>query len=527
MLCKRLLSTFLLPSKHLSPYLLRMAAIDQSIRSAGTLSMFPSLKDAQQHVSKTAQALIGNNASIAKCGHLACQNDTFQRILDSSTLISYASFDSALADSTSNKKKKKPVEENINSNFSNIQYVMALNDSIFFPEGGGQPADKGKLAIITSTLTEDTQIELYVSDAQNIDGICVLTCQAPSHIPPTDISNALHQAEITITQQVDWMRRFDHMTQHSAQHLISAVAMNEPFNLPTHSWSLQPTSTNYIDFTINPEAPIEEHFAKMRQVEQVVNQHIRENLPMTPTYMDPNDAEFKIKVRSRLLPTGLTGPIRLIEIQGTDLNTCCGTHVPTLGQLQMIKFFKMEKVKPALMRIYFAAGPRVMEILESSFQRQIQLTIALSCTEEEQVGRVSQLLEDKREREKQIKTLNEKLCVVYANDICCECKENHNVAVVDLGSKADVSFLTMLSAAVLEKIGTEGVLLLLVEGAEGSEEGGFLLTGDVALVDQVGRKVAEIFGGRGGGRNGRFQGKGTKVRSSLDEVKKVLINASV
>lgn len=493
-----------------------------------SVELLSSHKDAQQYVSK---AVLGaDTSSSVNCGELACQHDSFLKSLETAKLVSYAAFEEKAAPIKKKKAKSKKgdssaAENNKPSIYSPTRYTIALSDSVFFPEGGGQPADRG-------VITFNDDIALSVSDAQNINNVCVLTCQAPKEIPHEKIVKVLSSSSssqnddattTTIKQDIDWDRRFDLMTQHSGQHLISAVALNE-YEILTHSFSLGENSlTSYIDFTIDPEVAMENHYAHMKHIEDVSNERIRQNLPMTPTWLDPNDPDFETKVRSRLLPAGLTGKIRLMEIGGgVDFNTCCGTHVKTLGSLQMIKFFKMEKVKSTTMRVYFAAGKRLLKIMEESFGRQSKFTNMLSCAEDEHVARLTILLEDKKAKEREIKALNEQLCAFRANEIVEECKANDNVVAIDLGA-ADMPFMTLVAAAVSEEIGQDGLLLLLVAGADGSEEGSFLLTGDVALVDNSGKQIAELLGGRGGGRNGKFQGKGTKIRSSLADAKAALI----
>lgn len=210
---------------------------------------------------------------------------------------------------------------------------------------------------------------------------------------------------------------------------------------------------------------------------------------------------------------------------GIDLNTCCGTHLPSLGHMQMIKFFRVERVKSAAIRVHFAAGGRLRKILDESFERQTRLTDLFSCTEDEQVPRAKQLLADIREGEREVKLLQERLCFFQAKDIEQCCRDNENVAVVDLGSGYEINFMSMLSKVVLENMGNDscGILLLLLSSKEPlGDEGSFLLTGDVGLVDGVKKQVAEIFSGRGGGNNGKFQGKGMKIHSGLDKVKKYL-----
>jgi len=162
----------------------------------------------------------------------------------------------------------------------------------------------------------------------------------------------------------------------------------------------------------------------------------------------------------------------------------------------------------------------------------------LSCTEEEQVKRVTQLLEDKREKEKDIRSLHARLCECQSKEVMQECKGNANVAVVDLGD-VDMGYMTLLSTSVLEKIQAETnvdddhvnttspnpPLLLFICGKDGSDEGSFLFIGDKDVVDGTGKKVAQLFDGRGGGRNGKFQGKGSKIRSALSDVKMLLLES--
>jgi len=166
-----------------------------------------------------------------------------------------------------------------------------------------------------------------------------------------------------------------------------------------------------------------------------------------------------------------------------------------------------------------------MGIMDGMYETQASITSMLSCTEAEQVSRVTQLLEEKRNREREIKSLNEKLCVCQTKEVMDECKASGgNLAVVDLGD-VDMGYMTMLSTSVLEKSeGGDTLVLLFVGGEDGSDEGSFLLVGNKEIVDTVGKKLAELFGGRGGGRNGKFQGKGTKIRSAMPDVKKFLVD---
>ena len=477
---------------------------------------------------------------------------SFLQSLDSTNLISVAAYYTKEKPNKASKKKgqsnKKSTTQCDSKSSTEIpsaasmdnsttQYILSLTDSVFFPMGGGQPADRGTILVQVSSEMEEEkeesppQLKLHVSDVQNHKGVCLIYCHPESSTPSKDLKWLTRNQETTPTrkhclsihQTLDWDRRFDLMTQHSAQHLLSAIAISDPFQIQTHTFSLQEDKLqSYIDFVISPTIEWDHNVETMKKIVQIANEKIRDNLSMTPTWLDPNDEQFQTRVRSRLLPSGFTGKVRLVEIeQGIDFNTCCGTHVPSLGHLQMIQSFRVVKVKPTIMRVYFASGKRLMRLMEENLDRQVQLTGLLSSTEEEIVGRVTQLLEEKRLKEKEIEVLNQKLCSTLAKSIASDCALNENLAIVDLGH-VNMNFMMMLSKAALDLIDDDRILLLFLGGEEGDDSGQFLLTGTAALVDHVGKKVAETLCGRGGGKNGRFQGKGTKLRSSLEDVKRLL-----
>lgn len=516
------------------------------------------------------------------CGELACQHDSFAETLDGARIIAYAPYweqpQPAGKSKGKGNKGKKPKDipnQQTNESSDAIKFAIVLSDSVFFPTGGGQPCDYGTItfALENKVKGEDqgqdqNRVQLIVQDAQNIQQACVLYCRPASNLAYQQILPFLtssqqdqepeqeqeqeeeqKQDEISIVQKIDWERRFDLMTQHSGQHLCSAVALSQ-YNIQTHTFSLgEKSNYSYIDFTIDESQSLDHAADIFALVETQVNQYIRENISMTPTWLDPkNDDDAAIlreKARSRLLPKNLTGAIRLVEIGSSsntdshggglageviDFNTCCGTHVPSLGHLQMIKFFRMERVKPTIMRVYFAAGKRLMRVMDDMYDTQAGITSMLSCTDAEQVKRVELLLEDKKVKEKEMKTVKDKLCNFHVKGVVDQCCVSSNsdgdgnggsLAVVDLGD-VDMGYMTMVSSAALEEIGRDDVILLLVGGEDKSDEGSFLLVGNKGIVDQVGKEVASIFEGRGGGRNGKFQGKGSKLRSFLGKVEEFL-----
>ena len=509
-------------------------------------SMFSSAKEARAFVAESVSAKSDSDVKksesvsaksdcdIIKCGELACQRNSFQTTLGGTKPLAYAIFEET-AQATNKKKggknaKKKGASAKDGGNaLAGPQLVLCTSDCIFYPEGGGQPFDTGKIVIKTPSSSDE--IALSVTEVNGMNQVCLLTCPLPTD-DQERIVEALESDGVVVDQELDWDRRFDLMTQHSAQHLISAVALSEPFGYNTHSFSLSTKSDiSYVDLLVDTDIDTDAHKANVMRIEEIVNENIRLNLPMTPRYLDEEDlkkAKESGEVRSRLLPEGVTGKIRLVEIGDgdnmVDQNTCGGTHVQSLGQLQMIKFFRLDRQKSNVLRVYFAAGKRLMNIMNAAYKREDGLTNIFSCMESEIVPRVETMVDDKKEKEREIQKLNEKLCAFQAKEIISMLDANGGVAAVDIGG-ADMSFKTILANTVLEASGSEGTLLLLIGGSESGEEGSFLLVGDEMLVGKIGKDVAAALEARGGGRGGKFQGKGNNIRTGLEAARELMIEA--
>ncbi len=512
------------------------SATSNSISETKSAVIYPSFAEAKDYVIQQSSQV----ESTVPCGELKCQHNSMLSSLTSAKVVSYAPFVPQKGFSSKSSTKKKKNKKNKLDNSAQIgtdttskihehSFAIVLSDSIFFPEGGGQPNDIGQLIIEADT---STTTKFDVTDVQNIDGTCVLACKTGGTME--DVSTLLTLAtqekdNVQVSQNLNWEKRWEYMTSHSAQHLISAVAQGE-YSIGTQSFSLRKDSlTSYIDFLWDDAASdsYQDFRAVFDEIEQKVNTKIQEDLSMSPTWIDMSDKEsYKEQdgLRSRLLPKGLTGKIRLVEIDGVDLNTCCGTHVTKLSQLQMIKFFRIEKFKSNIIRVYFAAGQRLLKIMDQTYSQNANLMNMLSCTEQEISERVNNLLEERKNKDVQLKALKDKLCMCHTVMIEEELKKD-NIAVMDLENGFDMGYMTMLSNEVSKKSERQDSMILLVCRSKDSfsDEGSFLLTGPEEKLDNVKCKVSTIFEGRGGGKNGKFQGKGMKINNStLEEVKRLL-----
>ncbi|MGG4469836.1 alanine--tRNA ligase-related protein [Paenibacillus alvei] len=240
------------------------------------------------------------------------------------------------------------------------EYVV-LAETAFYPEGGGQPSDTG-----------------------TINGITVLDVQKE------DDGTILHLVEQEITGQtaeciVDWEKRYDHMQQHTGQHLLSAV-LHEWKDIATVSFHL---GTDYTTIDID----IEELTASdLLEIEALCSKYIFANKEIKTYFVTEAEAAA---LPLRKLPS-VTGKLRIVEIDQIDYSACAGTHVARTGELGFIKLLKTEKHRNQT-RLFFLCGHRAMKDYQVSQTILTALSDKFRTNKEMLADRI-----DKLEKEKKI-----------------------------------------------------------------------------------------------------------------------------
>ncbi|XP_036387630.1 alanyl-tRNA editing protein Aarsd1 [Megalops cyprinoides] len=351
-------------------------------------------------------------------------------------------------------------------------FNVTLKDTILFPEGGGQPDDRGTIGDVP---------------------VLRVTRQGPEAVH--FVESALEVgAEVQL--KVDWERRFDHMQQHSGQHLVTALA-DTMFGYKTTSWELgrQRSIIELDTATVKP--------GEMEALERAVNEKIRNHVPVTVQLLSLDDPAVE-KVRSRGLPDDHAGPIRIIEIEGVDANMCCGTHVSNLSHLQVIKILGTEKGKKNKTNLIFLAGNRVLKYAEKSYSIERSLTSLLKTGADDHVEAVDKLQKSVKVLQKNNLNLLRDMAVLIAQNF----KSNPNKGnLFCLHRKdGDNEFMNIVA----NEVGTEDTVVFLTVGEE-KGAGLFLLAGPVGIVDELGPRVLELLEGKGAGKNGRFQGKANRM----------------
>jgi alanyl-tRNA synthetase len=204
---------------------------------------------------------------------------------------------------------------------------IRLDRSAFYPTSGGQPFDTG-------TLDEARVIDVI----DESDG-------AMSHvIAPGSPSFAAGQR---VRGRIDWERRFDHMQQHTGQHVLSA-AIEHLFSVPTISFHLGSDSST-IDVARELSA------AEIRAAEEAANRIVWEDRPAGVRFVDEAEAS-QLPFRK---PPARRGRLRIVEIAGHDLSACGGTHVATTGAIGAIVVRALERIR-STQRLEFVCGGRAL-----------------------------------------------------------------------------------------------------------------------------------------------------------------------
>jgi len=239
--------------------------------------------------------------------------------------------------------------------------TVYLDRTAFYPTSGGQPFDTGSISgvAVRDVVDEDDRIAHH-------------------------LAGPLPAGRVECT--VDWRRRFDHMQQHTGQHLLSAV-LSEQFALHTVSFHLGPDSA-----TIDLEGGGIDG-RTIEEAERRANEIVSENRPVRIEFQHAAEAQGLRKASER------EGTLRIISIGGLDRSACGGTHVRATGEIGVILIRKLEKVRQAT-RVEFLCGGRAVRRARADFSALSQVAQSFSAPLDETPALVAAQLETAKAAEK-------------------------------------------------------------------------------------------------------------------------------
>jgi alanyl-tRNA synthetase len=354
------------------------------------------------------------------------------------------------------------------------RWRVALDRTAFYPTSGGQPHDTGSLG-------EARVLEVLDSE-EILDGSAGI-------IHFTDRSVHLGPVHGTI----DWDRRFDHIQQHTGQHLLSA-AFIELFKMQTVSFHLG-REISTIDITgQNVEA------SHLDAAERRVNEIIFADRPVKIHYGTAEELAAA-GVRKQVDRDGV---LRAIEIEGFDRQPCGGTHVARTGQVGMILLRRLEKMKQNW-RVEFVCGVRAARAAHADAASLGEASRLLSCAPNEVAALVARALEERQAGHRARQRLTEELAEVQALMLLATeqrpGKSGDPGVVIRVLDEADASYARMLATKIVE----QGRVRALI----GTRDGHVIFAQSVGLPGDMNALLRECLtaaGGRGGGSKDFAQG---------------------
>jgi alanyl-tRNA synthetase len=349
-------------------------------------------------------------------------------------------------------------------------FAVRLDRTAFYPSSGGQPFDTGTLgdARVTDVVDEDDDV-VHVVDRRLVVGA------------------AVHGA-------VDWKRRFDHMQQHTGQHVLSA-AYDRLFGVRTESFHLGGAAAT-IDLSreVTP--------AEIRLAEDEANRVVWEDRPVSIRFVTAEEAAT-LPLRKE---PARAGALRLIEVEEFDLSACGGTHVARTGAIGMIATSAWERLRGGT-RVEFLCGARALSRFREWRDALAAATRHLSVPPPDLAPAIERLQTDARQQQRTLRALQEQLAVHEARSLAARGERTaRGIAVAEALEGWDAAALKTLAVAATAEAPTAAVALFsrstpaVVVVARGADSGV-----DAASVLKA---LIAKFGGKGGGKPELAQGGG-------------------
>ena len=290
-------------------------------------------------------------------------------------------------------------------------FKVALRETAFYPEGGGQPADHGTLG------------DVKVLDVQERDGIIWHTVSEP--LPKGASADG----------RIDWERRYDYMQNHSGEHVVSGLICRT-FGCSNVGFHM---GSDVITMDFNTPMTWEQAM----EIEERANRAIEMQIPITasyPTAEELADLDYRSKKE-------LSGRVRILTIEGCDTCACCGTHVRTTAEIRLVKILSLQNYKSGV-RITMVGGNRALEDYRRKHDGISAAARMLSAKPEETAQAVERVLEEngrlryemagmrKRIAQLQAQTIPEGTAACFLDEPLAPARELREIANA-LGERAD------------------------------------------------------------------------------------------
>ena len=355
-------------------------------------------------------------------------------------------------------------------------YQVWLDQTLFFPEEGGQSPDMG-----------------------TIDGIKVLDVQIKDEVITHTLAAPLAVGTM-VKGVVDWKHRFYNMQQHSGEHIFSGIVHNR-FGYDNVGFHL---SDSIVTMDFNGVITAED----IEKIETEVNQAIIENIPVEVSY--PTKEELKVlEYRSKI---EIEGQVRIVTIPGYDVCACCAPHVRRTGEIGMLKVMNVQSYKGGV-RISILCGFRALEAFRQKADIITELMAQFSTNQEALVENVTKLKNTNQTMKNQLASAKQEL-MEYKVAAIPEDSENAILFESDL----DTPVVRNVVNGLVEKF--TGICAVFV----GNDESGyqFIVGSKNKDCRAIAAALREKLSARGGGRDKMIQGSVAASQLQIEELRATL-----
>lgn len=348
-------------------------------------------------------------------------------------------------------------------------YAVVLDRTAFFPEGGGQPGDTGRLN------------ESEVLDTRMVNGEI-------GHILKEPLADGTE-----VSGRIDWLRRFRLMQNHSGEHVLSGL---------THSrFGYENVGFHMAEGIVTLDFDGELTREQLAELEWDANLAIYENHRIN-TFFPSSEELAGFQYRSKL---DLTENVRLVEVEGIDLCACCAPHVSQTGEIGVLRILSAMRHRGG-MRLTMACGLNALEEANKTEKNVLSISAALSAPKHETAAAVEKLKNELAETKALCSALRKQLLSLRIKDM----PENEgNVLLFEEG--LDANSLRELVNAGLEKCGD------ILAAFSGDDAGGYtyVIGSRTTNLREYAKQLNEAVEGRGGGKPNMLQGTCTANRITI------------
>ncbi len=371
-------------------------------------------------------------------------------------------------------------------------FVM-LDRTLFFPEGGGQPADTGFLTLVP----KDENRALKVVDVQEVEGVIL-----------HKIENGGISKGAAVSGHIDAERRIPHARHHSATHIVVCAARKVLGDQVWQAGAQKGEKRARIDIT---------HFkrisdAERREIELLANRMVMENKEVRASFEDRNEAEQKygFGIYQGGVPPGKK--IRIVRIGADeDVQACAGTHCSKTGEVGPIKILRTERIQDGIERIEYSAGEAAVEEMQAREELIRKSASVLKVPLEMLPTTVERFFAEWKQLRKENERLRGEIAEMELERLMEKKKEISGVEVIaEVLPDADMKEMLKIASQLSEK----GYPTMLLNRRENSSSVVSAVPSDLSgeiNASEWGKPVYKMLGGSGGGTAIIAQGGGEKV----------------